>query len=71
MKDSALWQLSACEMAGDIAAGRKSARDAVGASVDRMAARNGAMNAVGDDLSGQGKGGGGGGEHGYGWCLEL
>lgn len=48
-----IWQMSACETADEIASGRLSAREAVGASVARMAARNGAMNAVVDDLSEQ------------------
>ncbi|MEM7521016.1 MAG: amidase [Pseudomonadota bacterium] len=53
MKDSALWQLSACDVSSRIASGDLSAREAVGACVERMAARNGAMNAVVDDLSDQ------------------
>ncbi|MFK7836219.1 MAG: amidase [Sulfitobacter sp.] len=47
------WQASACELAQDIAKGAVSAREAVEACVGRMQARNGAMNAVVDDLSDQ------------------
>ena len=51
--DTALWQMSACEIAQATRSGQMSAREAVGASVARMAACNGAMNAVVDDLSEQ------------------
>lgn len=53
MSENELWQVSASELAGRIAKGEISAREAVGANVERMAARNGAMNAVVDDLSEQ------------------
>lgn len=51
MTDRPIWQMSACDLSAEIAAGRVSAREAVGASVERMAAKNGALNAVVDDLS--------------------
>ncbi|WP_157016914.1 amidase family protein [Mesorhizobium xinjiangense] len=50
MTERALWQLSACELAESIAARRISAEEAVGASVERMRARNATLNAVVDDL---------------------
>ncbi len=50
MKERALWQLSACELAEGIAARRISAEEAVTASVERMRARNATINAVVDDL---------------------
>ncbi|MVA99624.1 amidase [Nitratireductor sp. CAU 1489] len=50
MSERALWQLSACELAEEIAAKRVSAEEAVTANVERMRARNGAINAVVDDL---------------------
>ncbi|MEM6305264.1 MAG: amidase [Pseudomonadota bacterium] len=53
MTDQPLWQASACDLAQRIAGGEVSARDVVEANVARMAARNGAMNAVVDDLSEQ------------------
>ncbi len=53
MADTELWQASACTLAEKVAKGEISARDAVGASVSRMQARNGPMNAVVDDLSEQ------------------
>ncbi|KIN62731.1 Amidase [Sulfitobacter noctilucicola] len=53
MADSDIWKLSACDQAERIAAGDMSAREAVGASIDRMQDRNPAMNAVVDDLSEQ------------------
>lgn len=53
MTDNALWQMSACDLARNIAAGEVSALEAVTASVTRMEERNGAMNAVVDDLSEQ------------------
>lgn len=51
MATSELWTLSAVELSEQIAKGEVSAREAVGANIDRMQARNGAMNAVVDDLS--------------------
>ncbi len=53
MTDTTLWQMSACDLARNIAAGEVSALEAVTASVTRMEERNGAMNAVVDDLSEQ------------------
>ncbi|MCY6381090.1 amidase family protein [Hoeflea prorocentri] len=50
MTEKPLWQLSACELATLISDGRISAREAVTAAVDRMRERNGAINAVVDDL---------------------
>ena len=46
-----LWKASACDLAERVRSSEISARDAVGASVQRMAERNPAMNAVVDDLS--------------------
>lgn len=51
MPDTKLWQASACELAAQIANGEVSSRDAVAASVDRMAELNPSLNAVVDDLS--------------------
>lgn len=51
MSDTELWKSSACVLSAQIAAGDVSAREAVGASVARMHDRNGAMNAVVNDLS--------------------
>ena len=53
MVSTELWQASACELVEQTSKGEVSAREAVGASIARMAARNGAMNAVVDDLSDQ------------------
>lgn len=53
MAEQELWQASACSLAEKIAKGEISARDSVAASIARMQARNGAMNAVVDDLSAQ------------------
>ena len=53
MSVSEIWQMSACQQAETIASGELSARDAVSASIARMHDRNGAMNAVVDDLSQQ------------------
>ncbi len=50
MTDRPLWQRSACQLADDIAAGEISCLEAVASAVDRMRARNGAINAVVDDL---------------------
>jgi len=49
--DKPLWQLGACDLANQIAAGGVSAAEAVNAAVDRMRATNPAINAVVDDLS--------------------
>ena len=51
MPDDMLWQMSACEIAAHVAKGDLSARDVTQANIDRMHARNPAMNAVVDDLS--------------------
>ena len=51
MTDTALWQMSASDLARNIAVGEVSALEAVTASVTRMEERNGGMNAVVDDLS--------------------
>ena len=51
MTDSALWQMSASDLARNIAAGEVSALEAVTASVTRMEETNPKMNAVVDDLS--------------------
>jgi len=51
MSDVDLWKLSACEVSAKIAQGEVSAREVVAANIDRMHARNGAMNAVVNDLS--------------------
>lgn len=51
MSASDLWKLSACAVSVKIASGHISAREAVGANIDRMHAQNGAMNAVVNDLS--------------------
>ena len=51
MVDRPLWQLSACDLAAAIAAGKISASEAVGAAVERMAGSNPKLNAVVDDLS--------------------
>ena len=53
MVSTKLWQASACDLVELTSKGEVSAREAVGASIARMAARNGAMNAVVDDLSDQ------------------
>ena len=50
MTDRPLWQLSACELAEAIASGEISCSEAVTAAVERMRDRNGAINAVVDDL---------------------
>ena len=50
MSERAIWQLSACDLAEAIRARKTSAEAAVGASVERMRARNGRINAVVDDL---------------------
>ncbi len=50
MTERPIWQLSACEQADAIASGEISCLEAVTASVDRMRTRNGAINAVVDDL---------------------
>ena len=47
---SEIWQLSACEIAARITAGELSSSEVVTANVERMHARNPAMNAVVDDL---------------------
>ena len=51
MTASDLWKVSACELSLQISKGEVSAREAVGASVERMHERNDAMNAVVNDLS--------------------
>ena len=51
MSETNLWQASACTLSAKIAVGELSATQAVSASVARMHARNGAMNAVVNDLS--------------------
>ena len=51
MVSSYLWKLSAVEVSVQIAKGEISAREAVQSNIDRMHARNGAMNAVVNDLS--------------------
>lgn len=53
MSDSDLWQASACDIAARIAAGDVSAREVAAANIARMQDRNGAMNAVVNDLSEQ------------------
>ena len=53
MPDKPLWQLSASELAAAIADKKVSCVEAVGASVERMHARNPALNAVVDDLGEQ------------------
>ncbi|MEM1046266.1 MAG: amidase family protein [Pseudomonadota bacterium] len=50
MVDRPLWQESACALADRIASGSVSATEAVTETVERMRARNGAINAVVDDL---------------------
>jgi amidase len=51
MTNAALWQASACDLAEMMAKGEVSAREVIEANIARMHARNGAMNAVVDDLS--------------------
>ena len=51
MTDRPLWRTSACDVAGLIASGDLSAREAVGACIDRMRETNPALNAVVDDCS--------------------
>lgn len=51
MSDDRFWQASACEMAQMLRKGDISARELISANIDRMHARNPAMNAVVDDLS--------------------
>ena len=50
MTETPLWQIGACELAASIADRRISAQEAVAAAVDRMRQKNGAINAVVDDL---------------------
>lgn len=50
MTDRPLWQRSACELADAIKTGELSCAQAVSAAVARMRERNGAINAVVDDL---------------------
>ncbi|MBT6094068.1 MAG: amidase [Rhodospirillaceae bacterium] len=51
MDGKPLWQLGACDLAAAIAKGEATATDAVTASIERMRAVNGIINAVVDDLS--------------------
>lgn len=51
MGDQRLWQASACDMADMVRRKEVSAAELVQENIDRMHARNGAMNAVVDDLS--------------------
>ncbi len=53
MSDSAIWQMSACDLAAAIAAKQISASEAVEAAVARLNACNPKLNAVVDDLSEQ------------------
>lgn len=51
MSDAPLWQWSACDLAAAIRDGRIASADAVASVVERIAATNGTINAVVDDLS--------------------
>ena len=51
--DRPLWQWSACDLAAAIADGQIKSTDAVASAVERMAATNGQINAVVNDLSEQ------------------
>lgn len=50
MNETPLWQIGACELATAIGDRRISAQEAVAAAADRMRQKNGAINAVVDDL---------------------
>ncbi|MEM7303730.1 MAG: amidase family protein [Pseudomonadota bacterium] len=51
MNDKPIWQWSACDQANAIAKGEVSCVEVVSSSVERMASKNGDLNAVVDDLS--------------------